>query len=185
LIVAPTQLRSALVDLIRSQARPGGEIVMKVNAIVDSEMIDELYNASAAGARIDLIVRGICCLRAGVPNLSERIAVRSIVGRYLEHSRVFRFGPAGDEESTYVIGSADLMPRNLDRRVEAALRVTGVRLRSRLDEILSLALADDVLAWNLEPDGTWTKVPVTEAIESQVRLQELAVARARVRTPEG
>ena len=185
LIVAPTQLRNALTELIRAQARPGGEIVMKTNAIVDSEMIDELYNASAAGARIDLIIRGICCLRAGVPSLSERITVRSIVGRYLEHSRIFRFGAAGDAESTYIFGSADLMPRNLDRRVEAALRVTEPRLRGRIDEILSLALADDVLAWNLEPDGTWTKVPVTEGIECQVRLQELAIARARVRTPEG
>jgi polyphosphate kinase len=185
LIVAPTQLRNAFVELIRGQAHPGGEIVMKVNAIVDPEMIDELYAASAAGARVDLVVRGICCLRAGVPTLSERITVRSVVGRYLEHSRIFRFGPAGDEESEYVIGSADLMPRNLDRRVEAALRVTEPRLRGRIDEILELVLADDVLAWTLQPDGTWAKVPEINGVECQVRFQELAVARARVRTPEG
>jgi polyphosphate kinase len=184
LLVAPNHLRDELVELIRAHAFPGGEIVMKTNAIVDSDIIDELYAASAAGARIDLIVRGICCLRAGVPGLSEGIAVRSVVGRYLEHSRIFRFGPAGSPETTYVMGSADLMPRNLDRRVEAMLRVTEPRLRARLDEVLELVLADDVLAWSLRPDGTWTKVPTVAGIECQVRFQELAIARAKMRTTE-
>ena len=109
---------------------------MKINALVDSEMIDELYAASKAGARVDLVVRSICCLRAGVPGLSENITVRSIVGRYLEHSRILRFGPAGEPDTEYVIGSADLMPRNLDRRVEAMLRISDARMRARLDEIL-------------------------------------------------
>jgi polyphosphate kinase len=184
LVVAPTQLRDALVAYIRGQAHPRGEIVMKVNAIVDSALIEELYAASAAGANIRLIVRGICCLRAGVSDLSERISVRSIVGRYLEHSRIFRFGPPDDEDSVYMIGSADLMPRNLDRRVEATVRVTEPRLRARLDEILSLTLADDVLAWSLQPDDTWTKVSSHEGIDCQARFQELAIARARTRSPE-
>jgi polyphosphate kinase len=184
LVVAPTQLRDALVAYIRGQAHPRGEIVMKVNAIVDPALVEELYEASAAGASVQLIVRGICCLRAGVRNLSERISVRSIVGRYLEHSRIFRFGPADDEDSVYMIGSADLMPRNLDRRVEATLRVTEPRLRARLDEILSLALADDVLAWSLQPDDTWAKVPTRDGIDCQARFQELAIARARTRSPE-
>jgi polyphosphate kinase len=182
LIVAPGQLRDRLRTLIREQARPGGRITLKINSLADAEMIDELYTASAAGARIDLVVRGICCLRPGVPGLSERITVRSIVGRYLEHSRIFRFGPAGAEDTCYLIGSADLMPRNLDRRVETLLRVDDPRLRARLDEILDLNLADDVLAWTLEADGTWRKVPEVSGVESHVRFQQLAVARARART---
>jgi polyphosphate kinase len=184
LIVAPTQLRPALLTLIEEQARPGGEITMKMNALVDQEMIDALYAASRAGARITLIIRGICCLRPGVPGLSENITVRSIVGRYLEHSRIFRFGRADYLESKYLIGSADLMPRNLDRRVEAMLRVTEPRLQARLDEILELNLLDDVLAWTLRSDGNWTKVPSVTGIESHVRFQELAVSRAKARTTE-
>ncbi len=184
LLVAPMHLRAELLDLIRSQARPGGEITMKINALVDPEMIDELYGASAAGARVDLVVRSICCLRAGVPDLSENIRVRSIVGRYLEHSRILRFGPAGDAETNYVVGSADLMPRNLDRRVETMLRITDPRMRARLDEILSINFADDVLAWTLERDGTWHKVEAVAGIESQVRFQELAVARAKVHSQD-
>jgi polyphosphate kinase len=184
LLVAPEHLRDELRDLIRAQAGPDGEIVMKINALVDSEMIDELYAASEAGARIELDVRSICCLRAGVPGLSENITVRSIVGRYLEHSRIIRFGRAGSPDAEYVIGSADLMPRNLDRRVEAMLRVTDARMRARLDEILTINFEDDVLAWTLERDGTWHKVETVRGIESQVRFQELAVARAKVRSPD-
>jgi polyphosphate kinase len=184
LLVAPTHLRDELRALIRSQARAGGRITMKMNALVDAEMIDELYAASNAGARIDLIVRSICCLRAGVAGLSERITVRSVVGRYLEHSRIFRFGPPGEDGTEYFIGSADLMPRNLDKRVEAVLRVAGDRMRARLDEILDVELADDVLAWRLEPDGTWRKTATVVGVESHVRFQELAIARARTR-PDG
>jgi polyphosphate kinase len=184
LIVAPTHLRPTLQELIRGQARPDGRITMKMNSIVDARLIDELYAASAAGARIDLVVRGICCLRPGVPGLSENINVRSIVGRYLEHSRICRFGEPGDDAAEYVIGSADLMPRNLDRRVEAMLRVTEPRLRARLDEVLELNLADDVLAWTLELDGTWKRVPTVIGLESHVRFQELAVARSRAHTTE-
>jgi polyphosphate kinase len=182
LIVAPMHLRGALRDLIRSQARPGGRITMKMNALVDSEMIDDLYAAGAAGARVDLIVRSISCLRAGVQGLSENITVRSIVGRYLEHSRIFRFGPVGADGTEYLIGSPDLMPRNLDRRVEAMLRVADARMRTRLDEILAINLADDVLSWTLEPDDTWRKVATSKDLESHVRFQDLAIARASLRT---
>jgi polyphosphate kinase len=112
--------------------------------------------------------------------------VRSIVGRYLEHSRIFRFGNgSGPGRPVYFLGSADLMPRNLDRRVEAMLRVTYPRMRARLEEILTICLADDVLAWTLEPDGTWHKIETVEGIESQVRFQQLAIARAKVRAPDG
>ena len=158
---------------------------MKMNALVDAEMIDELYAASDAGARVDLVVRGICCLRPGVPGLSERITVRSIVGRYLEHSGSSGFGDPGNADTEYAIGSADMMPRNLDRRVEAMLRVTDARLRARLDEILELNFADDVLAWSLEPDGTWVKVPNVHGLDAQVALQELAIARTKARSVDG
>ncbi len=181
LLVAPMHLRDELLALIAGQAHPGGMITMKMNALVDPEIIDELYAASAAGARIDLVVRGICCLRAEVPGLSDRITVRSIVGRYLEHSRIYRFGDPERDETEYVIGSADMMPRNLDRRVETMLRVSDRRLRARLDEILELNLADDVLAWSLEPDGTWVKVPTRNGVDTQVALQSLAVARTKAR----
>src|SRR6478735_1033177 len=126
LLVAPEYLRPEMLELIRGQAREGGRIVLKMNALVDPDMVDALYQASQAGAEIDLIVRGICCLRPGIPGLSERIAVRSLVGRYLEHSRIFRFGERA--EATHYIGSADLMQRNLDRRVEALVPVADPSL---------------------------------------------------------
>jgi polyphosphate kinase len=174
-------LRDTLRSLIRGQAHPGGVIAMKMNALVDAEIIDELCAASVAGARIDIAVRGICCLRPGVPGVSDRITVRSIVGRYLEHSRIIRFGEPGRDDTEYVIGSADMMPRNLDRRVEAMLRVTDHRLRVRLDEILRYLFEDDALAWRLEADGTWEKVPVVRRVDVQVVMQELALARTRAR----
>jgi polyphosphate kinase len=185
LIVAPMHLRDEFRSLIRGQAHSDGVITMKMNALVDAEIIDELCAASVAGARVDLVVRGICCLRPGVPGLSERITVRSIVGRFLEHSRIFRFGAPGRDDTEYVIGSADMMPRNLDRRVEAMLRVSDGRLRAQLDEILELNFADDLLAWSLEADGTWSKVPVVHGIDAQVALQELVLARTKARSVDG
>jgi polyphosphate kinase len=177
LLVAPLYLRTRMLELIHEQAREGGRIVAKMNSLVDPDMIDALYEAAAAGAEIDLIVRGICCLRPGVPGLSERISVRSLVGRYLEHSRIFRFGERS--EARYYIGSADLMQRNLDRRVEALVPVEERALTVRLDEVLDVGLQDDVLAWTLGADGTWTKVPTERGLNAQHRLQELAVERAR------
>jgi polyphosphate kinase len=182
LIVAPMHLRDEFRSLIRSQAHPGGVITMKMNALVDAQIIDELCAASEAGARIDIVARGICCLRPGVPGMSERITVRSLVGRFLEHSRIFRFGEPGRDDTEYVIGSADMMPRNLDRRVEAMLRVSDRKLRARLDEILECNFADDALAWSLESDGTWVKVPVLKGIDAQVMLQDLAIARTKARS---
>ncbi|MGZ4124595.1 MAG: RNA degradosome polyphosphate kinase, partial [Actinomycetota bacterium] len=175
-VVAPHSLRSRMLDMIRGQAHEGGRVVMKMNSLVDADMIDALYEASQARCRIDLIVRGVCCLVPGVPGLSERINVRSIVGRYLEHSRIFRFG-ADDEQREYYIGSADLMPRNLDRRVEALVPVTDPTLVARLDEIIDVELADDVLAWELGSDGAWRHVECVNGIDAQVRLHELALMR--------
>jgi polyphosphate kinase len=181
LLVAPLTLRAAIIDQIRTEAaQPDPRIVMKINGLVDREIIDELYEAARNGARVDLIVRGICCLRPGVPGLSDGICVRSIVGRYLEHSRIFRFGN-GRRETTYYIGSADLMPRNLDYRVEALAPVTDHQLRRRLDEIVDVCLDEGTPAWELGPDGSWTKGGSDTGLPVALRLQELAVARGRPR----
>ena len=151
-----------------------------MNSLVDPEMIDALYDASQAGVEIDLIVRGICCLRPGVPGLSDDIRVRSIVGRYLEHSRIYYFANgAGPGKPMYLIGSADLMPRNLDRRVEALVPVEAPALQARLQEVLDVNLADDVLAWELDADGGWHRVPTVHHNDAHRRLQELALSRAR------
>jgi polyphosphate kinase len=183
LLVAPRTLRPGLVDLIRGEAEAGperGRIIMKMNSLVDAEMIEELYAASDAGVPIDLVIRGICCLTPGVPGLSENIRVRSIVGRYLEHSRIYHFANGGpDGEPRYLIGSADLMPRNLDRRVEALVPVIDPELTMRLQELLDLELADDVLAWNLGADGVWVRVPPGGSIETHLELQARTVSRQR------
>src|SRR5207244_286657 len=139
LLVAPGNLRSSVLDLIEAEsAHADGRIVMKMNSLVDPDVIDALYAASQSGTEVELFVRGICCLRPGVPGLSDRIRVRSLVGRFLEHSRIFRFGP--DDEGEYYLGSSDLMPRNLDRRVEAMAPVDDAALKVRLSQILELEL---------------------------------------------
>jgi polyphosphate kinase len=180
LLVAPIALRERIIEMIRQQKTLGtqGRIVLKLNSLVDPPTIDALYDASAAGVRIDLAVRGICCLRPGVRGLSDSIRVRSIVGRFLEHSRVYRFGEPGSD-ARYFISSADLMPRNLDRRVEAAVPVDDPELRTRLDEILQVTFADDVLSWELRADGGWSKVPTVHGLDAQETLMGLAAARAR------
>jgi polyphosphate kinase len=126
--------------------------------------------------RIDLIVRGICCLRPGVPGLSETIRVRSILGRYLEHSRIYRFG-SERRGFRYWIGSADLMTRNLNGRVEALVPVDDPGLEARLEEILRVALEDDVSVWELGATGTWLRVPTERGLSTQRRLQTLALGR--------
>jgi polyphosphate kinase len=179
LAVSPDGIRNLLLELIEHEsAMPDGTITLKMNSLADSGMIDALYEASEAGTRIDLIVRGICCLVPGVPGQSSNIRVRSIVGRYLEHSRIFRFG-SRSRSRTYLIGSADLMPRNLDRRVEALSPVDDPDLQFRLDEILEVLLADDELAWELATEGHWVKVPSEQGVNAQETLTALAQARAR------
>jgi polyphosphate kinase len=177
LLVAPADMRPGLLDLIREQAHPDGRIAMKLNSLVDAELIDALYEVSQAGARVDLIVRSICCLRPAVPGLSETIRVRSIVGRHLEHSRLFRFGHNGD--ATYFLGSADLMDRNLDRRVEVLSPVRAPALKAQLDEILETLEADDALAWELDPDGRWHRVSSTGTLNAQTEFEHDALERAR------
>ena len=177
LLVAPQSLRDRITELIhREMDAPDGRIVIKVNNLSDPDIIDELYDASRAGVEIDLIVRGICCLRPGAPGLSERIRVRSILGGFLEHSRIFRFGSAA-RGPAYLIGSADLMPRNLSQRVETLVPVEDPKLQQRLEEILHWNLQDDTHAWTLGPDGQWSPIATTRSVCAQRRFRELALAR--------
>src|SRR4051794_7551970 len=164
LMVAPALLRPGLIDLIdgereRHEQFGDGRIVIKCNAIVDPASIAALYHASAAGVPTDLIIRGMCSVRPGVPGESETIRVRSIVGRYLEHSRIFLFGR--DDRERFYIGSADLMERNLDRRVEALAPVGDADSQARLRTIIEVMLADDRRAWQLGSDDRWRRVEET------------------------
>jgi polyphosphate kinase len=184
IVVAPVAMRRHLLEEIATEtaAGPEGRITIKVNGLTDPAVIDALYAASQAGVRVELVVRGICCLRPGMPGLSSGISVRSIVGRFLEHSRIYRFGdPGGGRPVRYLIGSADLMERNLDRRIEVLVPVDDPELRERLEEILALNLADDTFAWELDGDGRWARVPTTRGVSTQRSLQQLALERARRR----
>ncbi len=145
---------------------------MKMNSLVDRRCIQALYEASQAGVRIDLNVRGICCARAGVPGVSENMRVISVVGRFLEHSRIYGFHRG--EERRYYIGSPDLMPRNLDTRVELLVPVEDERLRAELEDTLERCLADDTFCWELQPDGSW---------ERRARRQPLGPGRADAAAP--
>ena len=160
LLVAPLSIRPGLIERIQGQIarRRAGQdawIGIKVNSIVDEAIIDALYRASQAGVPVDILVRGICAIRSGIPGLSENIRVRSILGRYLEHSRIFAFGPP-DEEEVW-IGSADLMHRNLDRRVEALVRIADPEQVAYLTNLVRRGVAPTTSSWALGPDGTWTR----------------------------
>ena len=160
LTVAPRYLRQRLEELITQEARFGeqGHIVLKMNSIADSDLVEALYAASAQGCRVELIVRGICCVRAGVPGLSENITARSVLGRYLEHSRVYRFANGqGAGRPMHLIGSADLMPRNLDRRIEVLVQITHAKHQHWLDTTLAFLRSDDVVRFELGPDGIWDR----------------------------
>jgi polyphosphate kinase len=161
LLVAPFNLRTRVIDHIRAVADAAvagkpASIRMKVNSLTDAAIIEELYRASQAGARIDIIARSICSLRPGVPGMSERIHVRSIAGRFLEHSRLLAF-EAG-EDAKYFLGSADLMPRNLDHRIEVLTPVEDPRLQHEISTIFETLLGDRTQAWVLEPDGSWIRL---------------------------
>jgi polyphosphate kinase len=179
LLVAPVRLRGRLCELIdreAAHARAGRDarIIIKINGLTDTEIIRHLYRASQAGVRIDLIVRGICCLRPGVPGISDRIAVRSIVGRFLEHSRIFWFENAGAPE--VFIGSADLMERNLDRRVEVLCPVVDPALRAYLrDAVLDVYLSDTERAWTLDASGAYR--PPDGTAPAGINAQQALLAR--------
>ncbi len=211
LIAAPDRFRPWLLESIAEETARGsdGWITIKANGLTDPEVVDALYRASQAGVRIELVIRGVCTLRPGVAGLSDTISVRSIVGRFLEHSRIYRFGPPvpvnlvallGDGEggpgaapagmptaparmASYVIGSADMMERNLDHRIEALVPVEDAELCVQLEEVLQLCLADDTGAWELSHDGSWRRVPQLSGVSVQRRLMELALERSRRRRP--
>jgi polyphosphate kinase len=178
LLVAPHGIRSGLLERIEAETAKAlaGEpalLQFKVNALVVDQIVDALYRASQAGVHVDLLVRGMCTLRPGVPGLSENIRVRSILGRFLEHSRVYRFG-IDDDDAELWLGSADLMERNLDRRVEALVQVTDPAARAQLIEVLDLGMSDDAEAFELRADGSWTR----RFSEHPVHLQEVLLRRA-------
>ncbi|MEI8051198.1 MAG: polyphosphate kinase 1 [Actinomycetes bacterium] len=184
LLVSPATLRAGLIERIEAQAALGaaGRISFKANGLTDPAMIDALYLASQAGVRIDLAIRGMCCLRPGLPGLSESISVRSIVGEFLEHSRIYAFGePAIDETFEIFIGSADLMERNLDRRIEALVPIHDDRLRQRLVEILDLTMNDDSNTWLLGPDQRWRRITPPGTKSVQRHLKEMASGELRFR----
>jgi polyphosphate kinase len=187
-------VRSGLVERIEREAaaaRAGHEawVKIKVNSAVDEATIDALYRASQAGAKVDVVVRGICAIRPGVPGLSENIRVRSILGRFLEHSRIFAFansvGPQiaeGPESGPEVfIGSADLMHRNLDRRVEALVRIADPGQVSELLDLLSDSMSGQTTSWHLGPDDTWERHVVDSDGDATADLQSVLVARHRRR----
>jgi polyphosphate kinase len=185
LLVAPWFLREGLLHEIErvKRAAAAGELArirIKVNALVDPETATALYAASAAGARVEVVTRGICVLRPGVPGLSERITVRSVLGPFLEHSRIYSF-QAGDRLTTF-IGSADLMPRNLDRRIEVLAPVEDPRLRARIAAVLDALFADTRFAWELGGDDRWSRVAPPakkQAVSAQEALMEQARKRAK------
>jgi len=170
LLVAPRNMRQRFTEMVDREAdlaRAGkpARIIAKMNSLVDAEIIRHLYEASQAGVNIDLIVRGICCLRPGMPGISDRIRVVSIVGRFLEHSRIFYFGNDGNEEMYF--GSADWMPRNFDRRVEVVTPIENRLLHHRVCSLLETCLADNRQAWDLHPDGTYVqRKPGTDPVMS-------------------
>lgn len=183
LLVGPWFLREGIlseIDRVARAAEDGeaGRIRIKVNSLVDPEVIDALYAASSAGATVEIITRGICTLRPGVPGLSERITVRSVLGRFLEHSRILSF-QTGQRTTTW-IGSADLMPRNLDRRVEVLVPVEDARLRRDVADILDALLADTRFSWELDSEGAWQRTRPRGRAKS-VSAQELLMARVTKR----
>ena len=172
--MSPMQIKERVLEMIKTETAHGeqGRIVAKMNALVDSDIVDALVKASSAGVRIDLIVRGICCVRPGVKGLSENIRVRSLIGKYLEHARIFYFRHA---EPQIYIASADWMPRNLERRLELMTPIIDKNLQERLLEFLRLQLSDNELAFELQNSGEYAKVRPKEGdarINSQEVLEE-------------
>jgi len=189
-LVAPEGLRAGLLERIERQVTrhvQGGQarIQLKCNSIVDEAVVDALYRASMAGVPVDVWVRGICALRPGIPGLSENIRVRSVLGRFLEHSRIYAFGDGVDDASEVWIGSADLMHRNLDRRVEALVRVADPAQQTELRNLINLAMNESTATWWLAADGTWTRHHLDAAGNPLRDLQQYLIDRLRGRAADG
>ncbi|WP_424960872.1 RNA degradosome polyphosphate kinase [Leucobacter weissii] len=189
LLVAPEGLRRGLLERIEREAeharagRPS-RIRLKANSMVDEQIIDALYRASQAGVPIDVWIRGICSIRAGVPGLSETIRVRSVLGRYLEHSRIYAFENEGDPE--VFIGSADLMHRNLDRRIEVLAKIVDREHLARIDRFFEFGFSDEVSSWHLQADGTWQRRAVNDEGDRLPDLQDLVMRdRTEARSRDG
>ena len=185
LLVAPRTLRTGLLEKIENEivnakaGKPAG-IQMKLNSLLDEEFVEALYAASNAGVKVDLVVRGICAIRPGIAGLSENIRVRSILGRFLEHSRIYHFVNGGDDE--YWIGSSDLMHRNLDRRVESLVRIERPAHKSSLQELIDLSISDETASWHQEADS-WKRVTSDKSGEPLQDLQGIYVKRYRKARP--
>ena len=179
LLVAPRNLRTSLLEKIANETamakagRPSG-IHIKLNSLLDEEFVDSLYEASQAGVKIDLVVRGISSIKPGIPGLSENIRVRSVLGRFLEHSRIYHFVNGGDDE--FWIGSADLMHRNLDRRVESLVRIERPAHKASLQEVFDLAMSDETSNWH-QHEEKWTRVSRSVTGEPLQDLQSLYIKR--------
>lgn len=183
LVVSPINTRARIIEMIRREVEwhhksGGGHIIMKMNALVDGKIIRELYRASSEGVRIDLVVRGICCLKPGIQGISENIRVISIIGRFLEHSRAYYFSNGGNPE--LFLGSADLMPRNLDHRVETLFPVLDRAIVRQVRKDLDLLLSDNVKSWEMQPDGSYRRA---EGGTPEVNSQEEFMQRATPRKP--
>ena len=184
LLVAPLHLRKGLLRQIENERRHALEgkpahIRIKVNSMVDEQIIDALYRASQAGVRVDVWVRGICSLKVGLPGVSDNITVRSILGRYLEHSRIFAFAGAGDPQ--VFIGSADMMHRNLDRRVEALVRVVAPAQIKELVDLFDLAMSAETSSWHLEDSGEWKRHSTDADGKPLIDLQDRTMAQVQRR----
>ncbi|MBP9114673.1 MAG: polyphosphate kinase 1, partial [Polyangiaceae bacterium] len=183
LVVAPLGMHEAVLGLINREsehARAGrpAKIIAKMNALVDEEVIEALYRASQAGVHITLLIRGVCCLRPGVPGVSDNIVVRAVVDRFLEHARIFQYANGGKEEM--FISSADWMPRNFHRRVEIMLPIEDASIRMKLMEIMQTQAADTVKAWSLRSDGVYTRVQANLFhLRSQMRFMEITKERVK------
>jgi polyphosphate kinase len=180
MLVSPVGVREGLAlriqrEIEHKQAGKPAKIRFKMNSLVDEQIIDELYRASMAGVEIDVLVRGMCALKPGVPGLSETITVHSVLGRYLEHSRIFYFENAGDPD--IFIGSADMMHRNLDRRVETLVKIVQKDHIAELKALLDLGMSNEISLWDLNSSGTWVRVTHSESGQRLVDMQDELMAR--------
>ena len=181
IVVSPYMVRDRIVELIHRERDRGaaGRILIKVNGLTDPAIIDALYEASQAGTEVRLMVRTLCCIRPGVPGLSENISVHSLVGEFLEHSRLFIFGRPGDEDHSLYMGSADMMERNLDRRVEVIVPIEDAVIKAKLMDAFEITWRDDVFTWVLGTDRRWRRVQSVSGFAAQSEFKRLALAESR------